>query len=100
MRAVGSTQRQIVSVVIGEFIGLILTSFIVALFLGFAFSWLLMNVLLNLYPFPFVVPFPIVIPIVLLLSVLGIVMIGMSIGTYIPARRAGRTNVGRVLRNL
>ncbi len=100
MRAVGSTRRQIISIVFGEFIGLILTSFLVALFLGFAFSWLLMNVLLRLFPFPFVVPFQLGVPFLLLLVVLGVVLVGMSIGTYIPARRAGRTNVGRVLRNL
>ena len=100
MRAVGGTRRQIISVVIGEFIGLILTSFIVSLLLGTAFSWILMNVLLNLFPFPFVVPFPITLPWTLLFIVLAIVMVGMVLGTYIPARRAGRTNVGRVLRNL
>ena len=100
MRAVGSTRRQIISIVVGEFIGLILVSFLVAMFLGFAFSWLLMNVLLNLFPFPFVVPFQLGIPALLLILVLGVVLVGMSIGTYIPARRAGRTNVGRVLRNL
>jgi ABC-type antimicrobial peptide transport system permease subunit len=100
MRAVGSTRRQIISIVVGEFIGLILVSFLVAMFLGFAFSWLLMNVLLSLFPFPFVVPFQLGIPTLLLILVLGVVLVGMSIGTYIPARRAGRTNVGRVLRNL
>ncbi|MFX0167903.1 MAG: FtsX-like permease family protein [Candidatus Hodarchaeota archaeon] len=100
MRAVGSTRRQIISIVVGEFIGLILVSFLVAMFLGFIFSWLLMNVLLSLFPFPFVVPFQLGIPFLLLIFVLAIVLVGMSIGTYIPARRAGRTNVGRVLRNL
>ncbi|MFX1508884.1 MAG: FtsX-like permease family protein [Promethearchaeota archaeon] len=100
MRAVGSTRRQIISIVFGEFIGLILTSFLVALALGFVFSWLLMNVLLSLFPFPFVVPFALAVPLLVLVIVLGIVIVGMSIGTYIPARRAGRINVGRVLRNL
>jgi ABC-type antimicrobial peptide transport system permease subunit len=100
MRAVGGTRRQIIAVVVGEFFGLILTSFIVSLLLGTAFSWILMNVLLNLFPFPFVVPFPITLPGALLFMVLAVVMVGMGLGTYIPARRAGRTNVGRVLRNL
>jgi ABC-type antimicrobial peptide transport system permease subunit len=100
MRAVGGTRRQIISVVIGEFFGLILTSFIVSILLGSVFSWFLMYVLLNLFPYPFVVPFPLTLPWILLLTVLGVVIIGMIIGTYIPARRAGRTEVGRVLRNL
>lgn len=100
MRAVGGTRRQIITIVVGEFIGLILSSFIVSILLGSAFSWLLMNVLLNLFPFPYIVPFPIILPWLLLLLVLGSVIVGMSIGTYVPARRAGRTNVGRVLRNL
>jgi ABC-type antimicrobial peptide transport system permease subunit len=100
MRAVGGTRRQIIAIVVGEFIGLILSSFFVSILLGSAFSWLLMNVLLNLFPFPYVVPFPIILPWMLLLIVLGSVIVGMSIGTYVPARRAGRTNVGRVLRNL
>lgn len=100
MRAVGSTQRQISAIVIGEFSGLILTSFFVALLLGFFFSWLSMFILLALFPFPYVIPFQLGIPLLLLLAVLGIVLVGISIGTYIPARHAGRTNVGKVLRNL
>ncbi|MFW9935180.1 MAG: FtsX-like permease family protein [Candidatus Thorarchaeota archaeon] len=100
MRAVGSTQRQISAIVVGEFVGLILTSFLVALLLGFFFSWLLMLILLGLFPFPYVIPFHLSVPLLMLLAVLGIVLIGISIGTYIPARRAGRTNVGKVLRNL
>ncbi|MFW9831373.1 MAG: FtsX-like permease family protein [Candidatus Thorarchaeota archaeon] len=100
MRAVGSTQWQITTIVIGEFIGLILTSFLVAVLLGFFFSWLLMAILLNLFPFPYVIPFQLGIPWVLLFGVLVVVLLGLSIGTYIPARRAGQTNVGKVLRNL
>ncbi len=100
MRAVGSTQRQISAIVIGEFVGLIVTSFLVALLLGFFFSWLLMIILLRLFPFPYVIPFQLGVPLLLLLAVLAIVVIGISIGTYIPARRAGRTNVGKALRNL
>lgn len=100
MRAVGSTQRQISAIIVGEFAGLIITSFLVALLLGFFFSWLSMFILLGLFPFPYVIPFQLGIPWVLLLEVLGVVLIGISIGTYIPARRAGRTNVGKVLRNL
>jgi ABC-type antimicrobial peptide transport system permease subunit len=100
MRAVGSTQRQISAIVIGEFVGLILASFLVALFLGFFFSWLIMFILLGLSPFPFVIPFHLSVPLLLLLAVLGIILLGISLGTYIPARRAGRTNVGKVLRNL
>jgi ABC-type antimicrobial peptide transport system permease subunit len=100
MRAVGGTRRQIVSVVVGEFFGLIITSFLVSIVLGSVFSWFLMFVLLNLFPYPYVVPFPLTLPWLLLLMVLGVVIIGMIIGTYVPARRAGRTEVGRVLRNL
>jgi ABC-type antimicrobial peptide transport system permease subunit len=100
MRAVGGTRRQIIAVVVGEFIGLILTSFIASVLLGGVFSWLLMNVLLDLFPFPYVIPFVIVPPWLLLLFILVTVIAAMAVGTYIPARRAGRTNVGRVLRNL
>jgi ABC-type lipoprotein release transport system permease subunit len=100
MRAVGGTRRQIVAIVVGEFIGLILASFIASVLLGSIFSWLLMNVLLNLFPFPYVIPFIIIPPWLLLLFMLVTVIAAMTVGTYIPARRAGRTNVGRVLRNL
>jgi ABC-type antimicrobial peptide transport system permease subunit len=100
MRAVGGTRRQIIAIVIGEFTGLILTSFIASVLLGAVFSWVLMDVLLNLFPFPYVVPFIIVPPYLLLLLILVTVIAAMIVGTYIPARRAGRTNVGRVLRNL
>ncbi|MFX1317624.1 MAG: ABC transporter permease [Promethearchaeota archaeon] len=100
MRAVGSTQRQISAIIVGEFAGLIITSFLVALLLGFFFSWLSMFILLDLFPFPYVIPFQLGVPWVLLFGVLGVVLIGISIGTYIPAHRAGQTNVGKVLRNL
>lgn len=100
MRAVGGTRRQIIAIVVGEFTGLILTSFIASVLLGSVFSWLLMNVLLDLFPFPYVIPFIVEPPWLLLLFILVTVISAMTAGTYIPARRAGRTNVGRVLRNL
>ncbi len=100
MRALGGTRRQVTAIVFGEFLGLILAAFFVALILGVAFSQMLMFALLRLFPQPYVVPFEIVYPFTLLIAVLVLVIIGMLAGAYLPARKAGKVEVSKILRNL
>jgi len=100
MRALGGTRRQVTVIVLGEFLGLILASFLLSLLLGIGFSWLLMFDLLKLFPQPYVVPFTMAWPHTILLTVLGLVVLAMLAGAYIPARRAGAVQVHNLLRNL
>lgn len=100
MRALGGTRRQVTVIVLGEFLGLILASFLLSLLLGVGFSWLLMYDLLKLFPQPYVVPFAMAWPHTILLTVLGLVVLAMLAGAYVPARRAGGVQVHNLLRNL
>jgi ABC-type antimicrobial peptide transport system permease subunit len=100
MRALGGSRRQVTVIVFGEFLGLILASFLLSLLLGMSFSWLLMYDLLKLFPQPYVVPFVMTWPHMILLTVLGLVLFAMLVGAYLPARRAGAVQVHTLLRNL
>ncbi|MFX1508878.1 MAG: ABC transporter permease [Promethearchaeota archaeon] len=100
MRALGGTRRQITAIVLGEFVGLILAAFIFSLIIGVIFSWVLMFSLLQLFPQPYVIPFSIIYPFSLLIAILGLVILGLIAGAYLPARRAGQVEVSNLLRNL
>ena len=100
MRALGGTRSQITAIVLGEFVGLILAAFLFSLIIGVIFSWVLMFSLLQLYPQPYIVPFTLIFPLSLLIAILGLVILGLIAGAYLPARRAGRVQVSALLRNL
>ncbi len=100
MRALGGTRRDITVIVLAEFVSLIMFAFLFSLIVGSAFSWILMFVIIRLFPQPFIVPFTIIYPLSLLLSVLGLVTLGLLTGAYLPARRAGQVQVNTLLRNL
>ncbi len=100
MRALGGTRHQITAIVLGEFVGLILAAFIFSLIIGVVFSWVLMFSLLQLFPQPYVIPFNIIYPFSLLIAILGLVILGLVAGAYLPARRAGQVQVNTLLRNL
>jgi putative ABC transport system permease protein len=100
MRAIGGTRSQVTASVIGEFAGRILATVLLGLLLSHGFSWLLMNTLIKLFPLPTVVPFIIIWPFFLLLGLVLLVVIGMLIGIWLPARRAGAVTVNKILRDL
>ncbi len=100
LRALGGTRQDVTSMVLVEFMSLITLTFLVSIIIGIGFSWLLMLVIIKLFPQPFIVPFTIIYPISLLISVLGLVFLGLLTGAYLPARRAGQVQVNTLLRNL
>ena len=100
MRALGGTRRQVTAIVLGEFVGLILAAFLFSMIMGIVFSQVLMQTILQLFPQPYVTPFTIVYPISLLAAVLGLIVIGLITGAYLPARRAGKIEVSTILRDL
>ncbi|MDO8055573.1 MAG: ABC transporter permease, partial [Candidatus Hermodarchaeota archaeon] len=100
MRAMGGTRRQVTALVLGEFVGLILAAFLFSMLMGVVFSQVLMQTILQLFPQPYVIPFIIIYPVSLLAAVLGLVVLGLVAGAYLPARRAGQIEVSEILRNL
>lgn len=100
MRALGGSRRDVTLIVLVEFVSIILLAFLFSVLIGITFSWLLMFVIIKLFPQPFIVPFTIIYPLSLLLAVLGLVILGLLTGAYFPARRAGQVQVSNLLRNL
>jgi ABC-type lipoprotein release transport system permease subunit len=100
MRALGGSSHDVTSIVLVEFVSIILLTFFFSVIIGVGFSWILMFVIIRLFPQPFIVPFTIIYPLSLLIAVLGLVIVGLVTGAYFPARRAGQVQVNNLLRNL
>ncbi|MHA1615023.1 MAG: FtsX-like permease family protein [Candidatus Thorarchaeota archaeon] len=100
LRAIGSSKRQIVSMVFSEFTGVVFASLVLSLLLGAIFGFIMGFLLNNMMPFSRTLSTTISIPMEFLLIVLMIEIITMVIGAYIPAREASRTEPAVVLRNM
>ena len=100
MRAVGATKKDIAKLILMEFIAILLPSVIVGLSLGMAYSLVLFDFSLRIFPFKSIVPYIIAIPVIDLAICFAISFLSMALGSYLPARRASRTDVAKVLRNL
>jgi len=100
MRAIGGSQRQVVSMVFTEFTGVVIASLALSLILGAVFAYI-MGLLLNVMsPFSRTLAATITFPINFLTVVLFIEILTMIIGAYLPAREAARTDPAVVLRNM
>ena len=100
MRAIGGSQRQVVSMVFSEFAGVVIASLALSLVLGATFAYI-MGLLLNVMsPFSRVLVPSISFPFNFLAIVLFIEIVAMIIGAYLPAREAARTDPAVVLRNM
>lgn len=100
MRAIGGSQRQIVSMVFSEFAGVVIASLALSLILGAVFAYV-MGLLLNVMgPFSRTLVATISFPLDFLAIVMFIEILTMIIGAYLPAREASRTNPAVVLRNM
>ncbi|NHJ14344.1 MAG: ABC transporter permease [Candidatus Thorarchaeota archaeon] len=100
LRALGGSRRQVVSMVFSEFTGVVLASLAVSLVLGTIFGYINGFLLFQMSPFSRTLEATITIPVEFLVLVLGVEIIAMIIGAYLPAREAGRTDPAIVLRNL
>ncbi|MGD9396285.1 MAG: FtsX-like permease family protein [Candidatus Thorarchaeota archaeon] len=100
MRAIGGSQRQVVSMVFSEFAGVVIASLALSLVLGATFAYV-MGLLLNaMSPFSRVLVPTIAFPLDFIAIVLFIEILAMIIGAYLPAREAARTDPAVVLRNM
>jgi ABC-type antimicrobial peptide transport system permease subunit len=100
MRAIGGSQRQVVSMVFSEFAGVVIASLALSLALGAVFAFI-MGLLLNVMsPFSRILSPTIAFPFDFLAIILFIEILAMIIGAYLPAREAARTDPAVVLRNM
>ncbi|NHI84280.1 MAG: FtsX-like permease family protein [Candidatus Thorarchaeota archaeon] len=100
IRALGGSKRQVVGMVFSEFTGVVFASLAVSLVLGTVFGYINGFLLFQMSPFSRTLEATITIPVEFLMIVLGVEMVAMIIGAYLPAREAGRTDPAIVLRNL
>jgi putative ABC transport system permease protein len=100
MRAVGATRKNITALIFIESVEVIVLSLVIGSVLGTAYSIFLFDLLMQIFPFRSLVPYVFVIPVSQIIVGFGVVLLAMILGSYLPARKAGRTDVARVLRNL
>ncbi|NHJ14343.1 MAG: FtsX-like permease family protein [Candidatus Thorarchaeota archaeon] len=99
-RALGGTKKQVVSMVFGEFAGLILAALAISFILGIVFGYVMTSLTLGIsMVFPILAE-AIAFPVVVMLLTLALEGLVMVIACYIPARNAGSVDPAKVLRNL
>ncbi|MHA1638095.1 MAG: ABC transporter permease, partial [Candidatus Thorarchaeota archaeon] len=100
IRAVGATKRQVTSIVISEFAGLITAVFLVSSILGLVFGYSMSVLLFSISPITPVLPIVITIPLIMALVILLIEWVLMLSACLYPANSAGSTGMIKELRNL
>jgi len=100
LRAVGGSRSQVVKTVFSEFTGIVLASVALSLVLGTLFGYVMSILVFSASPFTRVLPAVMTFPIGFLTVVLLGEMLAMSVGSYLPAREAAKTDPAIVLRNL
>jgi len=99
-RALGSTKKQVISMVFGEFAGSVVAAITISVFLGIVFGYTMSILTLGLSPFVPVLPEVLSFPFIMMMVVLSLESVVMLLSTYLPARRAGSTDPASILRNL
>jgi ABC-type antimicrobial peptide transport system permease subunit len=99
-RAIGSTKRQVVSLVFGEFAGSVLAAVLVSLGLGVLFGYTMTLLTIGISSIWPILPKILTFPLYVMLFTVATECVVMIIACYFPARRAGNTNPADVLRNM
>ena len=99
-RALGATQKQVVSMVLGEFAALVVCSIIISSFLGALIGSAMSSLVFSISPLELMLPAVLSIPLNLTLVILMIEGIIMLIACVYPARVAGSVGMVEELRNL
>jgi len=100
MRALGATRKDIRALIFIECIVVISLSLIAGSLLGIMYSSLLFDLLLQIFPFKSVVPYVIVVPAFPMAVGFGLILVIAFLGIYLSAKKAGKTDIARILRNL
>ena len=99
-RALGATQRQVVSMVLGEFAALVVCSIIISSFLGALIGSAMSSLVFTISPLELMLPSVLSIPLNLTLAILLIEGFIMLVACVYPARVAGSVGMVEELRNL
>jgi putative ABC transport system permease protein len=100
LRAVGGSKNQVMKTVFSEFTSIVLASMALSLVLGTLFGYVMSVVVFSASPFTRILPAVMVFPVGFLTVVLLGELLAMSVGSYLPAREAAKTDPAIVLRNL
>ncbi len=100
MKALGGTMRQVVSMILGEFAGLIIGVIALSLILGFSFGYLMSILIFAISPFDVLLPSVQTFQLGWILTISLFEASIMLAGCYYTARVAGETNMIQELRNL
>ncbi len=99
-RALGGTQRQVISMVFGEFAGSVIAAISISVILGVVFGFAMSILTFGISPFSPVLPEILAYPFLMMLVTIAAESSVMIASCYIPARRAGSVNPATALRNL
>jgi len=100
LRALGATRKDVTLIIFSEILATVVLSLTAGAFLGIAFSKIQFDVLLLVFPFGSSAPYLLVSPTFTIVLSFVAVFAAMSIASLMASRKAGRTDVVRVLRNL
>ena len=99
-RAIGSTKRQVITLVFGEFAGSILGAVLISLGLGVLFGYSMTLLTFGISTVWPILPKMFTYPLTVMLLTVGVEFIAMVASCFFPARRAGNTDPADVLRYL